>query len=230
MPALMVGAAGAIAAEVAVAILLYAGPGLMRSLTTVLAVEAAALAAGLRTMPAQSADLLSSIRRRWLFSLCAFMAAALFGTSWSMFEVVGGGRLGQGLGLALLAGLPLFAYGAVLAGMSAASLADTSGRLRPPAPAAAFGAALGFVATGLLLPRAPIPASLLVGCLVLLSGSGMVYGAVLADVAAAAQAELIASTPIDGETAAEEGDEHVDRADGAEVAAVGSPDGDVPAR
>jgi hypothetical protein len=107
------------------------------------------------------------------------MAAALYGTSWSMFEGLGETRLGQGLGLALLAGLPMFGCGAVLGGLGSVSIADESGTFTRPSAAAAMGAALGFVVTGLLLPRAPIPASLLVGCLVLLSGGGMVYGAVL---------------------------------------------------
>jgi hypothetical protein len=178
-----VGAAGALAAEVAVAILLYAGPGLMRSLTTVLAVEGAALAAGFQTAPSQGAEVLDSLRRRWLFCLGAFMAAAFYGTSWSLFEGLGETRLGQGLGLALLAALPMFGCGAVLGGIGSLSIADDTGTLRRPSASAALGAALGFVATGILLPRAPIPASLLVGCLVLLSGAGMVYGAVLAAMA-----------------------------------------------
>jgi hypothetical protein len=42
-----------------------------------------------------------------------------------------------------------------------------------------MGAALGFVITGLLLPRAPMPASLLVGCLVMLSAGGMAFGTAL---------------------------------------------------
>lgn len=223
IPPLLVGAAGAVAAEVAVAILLYAGPGLMRSLTTVLAVEGAALAAGLQTAPRQTTSLLlDSLRRRWLFCLVAFIAAALYGTAWSLFEGLGAGRLGQGVGLALLAGLPMFACGAVLGGIGSVSIAEGSGRLRSPSAAASLGAALGFVATGILLPRAPIPASLLVGCLVLLSGGGMVYGAVLS-----ALAEASVEIAADGsETGA--GEESFD-ADGnregsSEVASVGSAD------
>jgi hypothetical protein len=108
------------------------------------------------------------------------MAAAFFGTSWSVVQDLGGGPVGQGLGLAVLAALPLYASGLVLAGMSAVAADDPLGRLRGPGAAAALGAALGFVLTGALLPRAPIPASLLVGCLVLLSAGGMIYGVVLA--------------------------------------------------
>ncbi len=184
-PALLVGAAAAIAAEVAVVVLLYAGPGFMRSLTTVLAVEGAALAAGLHSAHTLSAinhsDLVERLRRRWLLCLGAFAAAAMFGTLWSLMESLGEGRLGQGVGLALLAGLPLFACGAVLGGMAAAAESDVPVRLPRPGASAALGAGLGFVITGALLPRAPIPASLLVGCLVLLSASGMMYGVMLGE-------------------------------------------------
>ncbi|HUF74933.1 MAG TPA: hypothetical protein VMM35_01585, partial [Longimicrobiales bacterium] len=178
---LLVGASAAVAAEVATGILLYAGPGLMRSLTTVLAVEGAALAVGLWSIPSPAGPrLVDRLRRRWLFCLLAFMGAALFGTSWSVVQDLGGGPVGQGLGLAVLAALPLYACGLVLAGMSAVAADDPLGRLRGPGAAAALGAAVGFVLTGALLPRAPIPASLLVACLVLLSAGGMIYGIVLA--------------------------------------------------
>ncbi|MBM4184468.1 MAG: hypothetical protein FJ207_09600 [Gemmatimonadetes bacterium] len=178
-PAAMAGAAAAIAGEVAIGILLYASPGLMRSLTTLLAVEGLSFAAGLHTAPSGRADLVDRLRRRWLFCLGAFLVAAVYGTLWSLFESLGEARIGQGLGLALLAGMPLFACGTLLGGMSAMAESDTSGVFPKPGAAAAFGAGLGFVATGLLLPRAPIPASLLVGCLMLLSGGGMIYGSLV---------------------------------------------------
>ena len=178
-PALMVGAAGAIAAEVAIVILLYASAGFMRSLTTMLAVEGVALAAGLHAARSDRTNPLERLRRHWLLALAAFLVAAVFGTLWSLFENLGQGRMGQGLGLALLAGLPIFACGALLGGMGAMAESDESGALPRPGAAAALGAGLGFIATGVLLPRAPIPASLLVGCLMLLSGGGMIYGAMV---------------------------------------------------
>jgi hypothetical protein len=177
-PALLVGAAAAISAEVAIGILLYASPGFMRSLTTLLAVEGVALAAGLHTAPIDGPGQADRLRLRWLFCLGVFLVAAVFGTMWSLIETLGQGPLGQGLGLALLAGLPLFACGTLLGGMS--SMAHNGVPPRTGA-AAALGAALGFVATGALLPRAPIPATLLVGCLMLLSGGGMIYGSIVGD-------------------------------------------------
>ena len=82
----------------------------------------------------------------------------------------------EGAGLALLAGLPLYASGSVLGGISTAAQTDAGGRLPHPRAAAAFGATAGVVATGLLLPTAPMPGSLLIGCLVALSLGGMVFG------------------------------------------------------
>ena len=58
LPALLVGVACATAAEIAIGVLLYTGIGLMRSLSTVLVVEAAALAIGL---------LLNISMRRYVF-------------------------------------------------------------------------------------------------------------------------------------------------------------------
>ncbi|HET9947761.1 MAG TPA: hypothetical protein VFQ22_02430, partial [Longimicrobiales bacterium] len=180
IPPLLVGASAAVAAEVAMALLLYTGPGLARSLTTVLAVEGTALGVGLWTQPRGDHDLVERLRRRWLLCLAAFVAAAVYGTSWSVSSGVADGRLGQGIGLAVLAALPVYACGSVLAGMSALAATHPSGPRRGPGAAAAIGAGMGFVLTGALLPRAPIPASLLVACLVFLSGGGMVYGVVLA--------------------------------------------------
>jgi len=174
-PPLLVGAAAAISAEVAIGMLLYASPGFMRSLTTLLAVQGGALAAGLYAAPAAGPDLVDRLRRRWLFCLAVFLVAASYGTLWSLIETLGQGRVGQGFGLALLAGLPLFACGTLLGGMSAMAAGDKT------AAPAALGAGLGFLATGALLPRAPIPASLLVGCLILLSGAGTIYAGMIGE-------------------------------------------------
>jgi hypothetical protein len=176
----LVGASAAVAAEVALAVLLYGGTGFVRSLTTILAVQGIALGGGLWSAPVPDADLIDRLRRRWLLCLFAFLGAALFGAAWTLVPELGEGRGGQALGLAVLAGLPLYAAGTVLGGMSAAAVTDPGGRLSGPGAASAVGGALGFVLTGFLLPRAPMPASLLVGCLVMLSLGGMVYGGVLA--------------------------------------------------
>ena len=169
----------AVAAEVALAVLLYGGDGFIRSLTTILAVLGFAFAGGLWTAPTGGPGLVDRLRRRWLLCLFAFLAAAVFGTAWSLVSSLGEERYGQALGLALLGALPLYASGTVIGGMSAAAATDVGHRLRGPGPAAAAGVAIGVVLTGILLPRAPMPASLLVACLMMLSLGGMVFGAVL---------------------------------------------------
>lgn len=180
MPPFLVGVSAAVAAEVAAGMLLYGGPGLARSVTTVLAVEAVALAAGLAA-PAPRPGERARLRGRWLLALTAFLVAASFATVWAVVPSLGSGRLGQGLGLAVLAALPLYACGALLGGFTAERTAAAVVRRRLPrrrsriAPVAALGAATGFLATGVLLPRAPMPASLMVGCLVLLSLGAMVH-------------------------------------------------------
>lgn len=184
VPPFLVGAAAAIAAEVAISILLYAGAGFLRSLTVILAVEGAALAGGLWSAPTHGPGIVDRLRRRWLLCLTAFLAATIYGGVWSLDGALRGvdaltdGRLGQGLGLALLAAFPLFAAGAVLGGLGPAT-ANAGSTPRGSGAAAASGAALGFVLTGLLLPRAPLPASLLVACIVMLSLGGMIFGVVL---------------------------------------------------
>jgi hypothetical protein len=159
--------------------LIYAGEGFLRSLTTILAVDCVALGVGLWSAPAPSSDLIDRLRRRWMLCLIAFMAAAVFGVLWSVFPSIGAGALGQASGLTLLAALPLLACGTVLGGMGSVTRGRVAGTLREPGAAAALGASLGFLLTGALIPRTPIPASLLVGCLVLLSAGGLVYGVVL---------------------------------------------------
>ena len=101
MPPLLVGAALAIAAEVAVGMLLYASEGLMRSLSTVLVVEVAALAAGLWSAPGPGPNLVDRLRRRWVLCLVAFLFAALYGTSWTVLLELGETAIGQGFGLAI---------------------------------------------------------------------------------------------------------------------------------
>ena len=175
----LVGTSAAIAGEVTMGMLVYAGDGFMRSLTTVLAVEGVALGVGLWSAPAPHPALIDRLRRRWTLCLVAFMTATAFGVAWSVVPTIGSGAAGQALGLTLLGAAPLFTCGTVLGGMGSVTRSVADGALREPGAAAALGAGLGFVLTGLLLPRAPIPASLLLGCLVLLSAGGLVYGVVL---------------------------------------------------
>jgi len=179
IPPLFVGASAAVAAEVALSLLLYGGPGLVRSLTTVLGVEGFAFAAGLWSAPGPGRDLVDRVRRRWILALVVFLVAATYGSAWPLLPVLSEGRLGQAIGLVVMGAFPLYAAGAVLGGITSAAVTDEGGRLSGPGAAAAAGAALGFVLTGFLLPRVPMPGTMLVGCLMLLSVAGMIYGSVL---------------------------------------------------
>ncbi|MCG6958016.1 MAG: hypothetical protein LJF04_18645 [Gemmatimonadetes bacterium] len=179
LPAFLVGMCAATAAELAVGLLLYSGPGFMRSLTTVLGVEAGALGAGLWTAPSPRPDILDSLRRRWLLGLLSFLLATVFSAFWSIARIAGGSAPGQGMGLAFMAGLPLYACGGVLGGMASANVGEPAGRGTPIGAPAFLGAALGFGATGIFLPHVVAPASLLLSCLVLLSAAGLVYGSVV---------------------------------------------------
>ncbi len=177
VPAFLVGVAAATAAEVSASLLLYSGPGLIRSLTTILAVEAAGFGLGLASAPRPHPRIVDSLRRRWLLCLVLFLGATLYSATWSLTEGVGQAALSQGLGLAFLGALPLYGCGLVLGTMSSV---DEGARARlGSGAAAALGAAMGFVLTGLALPRILAPASLFLGSLVFLSAAGLFYGALL---------------------------------------------------
>lgn len=195
---LLVGASAAIMAEVAISVLIYAGDGFVRSLTTVLAVEGMALGVGLWSAPAPGPTVVERLRRRWMTCVTSFLAATAFGVTWSLVPDLVSGATGQALGLTLLAAVPLFTCGTVLGGMSSVTRAVPPGTLREPGAAAALGAGIGFVFTGFFLPRAPVPASLIVACLVLLSAGGLVYGVVLSaqDPDGEEEEPAVATTPV----------------------------------
>ncbi len=179
LPPFVVGLATAATAEVAAGLLLYSGPGMLRSLTTVLAVESATLGLGLWAVPEPGASLIDVLRRRWLLFLASMLAATVFTAAWSLVQRLGGTGMEQGLGLAFLAGLPLYACGALLGAMGRAAVAAPPDRSTRVGGAAGLGAAAGFAATGLFLAKVVTPASLLLSGLVLVSAGGLLHGAIL---------------------------------------------------
>ena len=79
VPSFVTGAASATTATVAVALLLYSGEGMLKSLILIVAFELAALGLGLGfgvAVPTTRAEALVSLRRRWLSVLVAFLAAS----------------------------------------------------------------------------------------------------------------------------------------------------------
>ncbi len=184
VPSFVTGAALATTATVAVALLLYSGEGMLKSLILIVAFEFGALGLGLGiTVPTTRGEALVSLRRRWLSVLVAFLAASIFVLAW-LFKAGFGARAGtQALGLALLAGLPLYMGGQLLVAISA----DESGRGGGGVGAfATLGACAGVLVTGLSgLGRVGVP-SLMFFMLMALSGAALVQGWLLRDEASPA--------------------------------------------
>ena len=177
-PAFVAGFAAGASGTVAVALLLYAGEGLLRSLTLIVAVELGAFGVGLGMSgpPREWSDAVESLRRRWFTALVAFLAAAGFAFVWTFFAGFGASRLGQALGLTLLAGLPLYAGGRLVRGISAVRM--MVGRTGDGA-FAFLGAAAGVLVTGIgALSGVGVP-SFALFLLVILSGTALLQGWVL---------------------------------------------------
>lgn len=172
LPPFLLGASGATSAELAAGLLLYTGGGFLRSLTVLLAVELLALGLGLASSLHLGPGDLQAVRRRWLGALLAFAAAAGYAAAWSVGGGFSAAPLAQAGGLALVAGLPLFAVGAALGGVGAA--AGDPGRA--PGAAGAVGAAAGVTATGLIgVPRLE-PPSIFLFCVVAVSAAALIHG------------------------------------------------------
>ncbi|MEX0979774.1 MAG: hypothetical protein WDZ89_01695 [Gemmatimonadota bacterium] len=182
-PPFAVGAVLAVAAELAAGLLLYSGLGFLEALSVILAIETGSLGLGLWIAASVPRDrFVDVLRRQWLFLLFAFTAAAFFAAGW---EILGGSAepRSQALGMALLAGLPLFAGGVVLGLL----LREDAGLLPPedslfpgPGPLVAFGAGAGFLATGFLILRNVPPTSILLVCVILVSAGALIHGRILA--------------------------------------------------
>ncbi len=177
-PAFVAGFGAGAAGTVAVALLLYSGTGLLRSLTLIVMIELSAfgLGLGLREPTSEWSHAVESLRRRWLFALIAFLAAAGFTLAWALFAGFGASRMTQAIGLALLAGLPLYACGRILGGINAVRM--TVG-LTGSGASASLGAAAGVLATGLGAVSGLGVPSFVLFLLVLLSGTARLQGWVL---------------------------------------------------
>ncbi len=177
-PAFVAGFAAGASGTVAVALLLYAGEGLLRSLTLIVAVELGAFGVGLgmNGSPREWSNAVESLRRRWLSALIAFLAAAGFALAWTFSTGFGASPKTQALGLALLAGLPLYAAGRLVRGISTVRMmAGVTG----DGALASLGAAAGVLATGMgALSGVGVP-SFALFLLVILSGTALLQGWVL---------------------------------------------------
>jgi hypothetical protein len=177
-PGFVAGLAAGATATVAVALLLYSGEGLLRSLTLIVATELGAFGLGLGTSapPTDWDDAVESLIKRWRFVLVTFLAAAAFALSWALFEGFGASPMTQALGLALLGGLPLYACGHLLRGISVVRMMTG---LTGDGAYASLGAAVGVLVTGIgALSGIGVP-SFVLFLLVMLSGAALLQGWVL---------------------------------------------------
>lgn len=176
IPPLLVGASAAGAAVMSAGLLLNSAEGFLPALTLILTVETGALALGLWSGSAPAGgEAMEILRRRWLFSLVTFAMAAAFSTGLTFLGDLFTGGLGQGLGLAFLGSLPLFAVGSLLSGM-----ADPSGpSLAKVGLPSVVGVALGFLLTGAFFLPNMAPYTLYLLCLTALSGGALLHGWVL---------------------------------------------------
>jgi hypothetical protein len=178
IPPFVVGLSAAVAGELAVGLLLYSSPGFLPALTLILAVLLGSLALGLWTAPPVTSEAYGeSLRRRWLLALVAYAGGSAVSGAWSVQRGLAGDALSRGVGLALLAALPLYACGALLGAMPSRRWPWT--RIVPVGACAMAGAALGAMLAGYVLVSFLLPVSIYAFCLVLLSGGALVHGIVL---------------------------------------------------
>lgn len=174
IPPFLVGAAGAAAAELAGALLLYSAEGFLRALTVVLSTVTLALGLGFASAVGPGSQAPGPVRRRWLLTVLAFAAAAVFSAAWDLGGGFSAAAPSQALGLGLVGAFPLFAVGSVLG-----TMIDPIADRRIAGPAAALGAAGGFLFTGLLGIPSLQPASLFLVCVVAVSIGALVHGWIL---------------------------------------------------
>jgi hypothetical protein len=178
IPPFLVGLSAAVAGELAVGLLLYSTPGFLRALTLILAVLLGSLALGLWTsLPPTEERYTESLRRRWLLTLISFAGGSAVSGAWSLQRGLAGDVISRGVGLALLAALPLYACGTLLGAMP--SRRWPWARRIPVGAAATAGAAIGTVLAGYVLISWLLPVSIYAFCLVLLSAGALVHGLIL---------------------------------------------------
>jgi len=178
VPAFVVGFGAGTSGTVAVALLLYSGEGLLRSLALIVAIQLGAFGLGLGVggQPSGWSDALESLRGRWLFVLIAFLGAAGFVFAWDFFAGFGASPFTQALGLALLAGLPLYACGRLLRGINAVRMmAGLAGH----SAFAALGAAAAVLVIGLGALSNVGVTYVVLFLIVILSGTARFQGLVL---------------------------------------------------
>ncbi|GEM_PF-520397 len=178
----LLGVAMGIVSLVAAGLLLYGGPGFLPALVVVLATQLASAALGAAYgARRRESDPVEALRRQWLLALVAVTLAVVFSMAWEWFAGFGAPALSQGLGLALLAALPLFGAGSVVGALS--RFPQSRGAAVADGPAAVLGAAAGVLLTGLVFfPMLGSSAALLLLALMVASTGALLQGRCLAGV------------------------------------------------
>ncbi len=183
LPPLLLGTSLAASSELAAGLLLYTGEGMVRALSVILSILLASLGVGIWSGIHDDGPVVSTLRRRWLFIFLAYILAAVYAAGWGFLVERTARGLSQGLGLAILGALPMYAGGALLGVMSREARQRMT---RPAAPfaLAALGAGAGSLAVGIFAGSRIIPPSFLLLCLVLLSGASFIEALGLAELGA----------------------------------------------
>lgn len=161
-------------------LLLYTGPGLIPSLSVLLAVGLLALAVGLN--PSTFGDgavppSVEVIRRRWMLLLVSLVAAALFSVFWAWFRGAQAQPVAQALGLTLLVALPALLGGQILRYLIQTDSHLGEGAELRVATSYLSGMAVGALVLGQILFRfGVLPTSVLLGCVVLVSAGALTHG------------------------------------------------------
>lgn len=176
LPAFLVGMATAIAAEVSVGLLLYTGVGLLRATTLLLATLLGAFSLGLWSSPRWDGDgVIPLVRRRWVLALGSYVVGASVAATWTTMGGLASSGFTRGLGLALLAGGPMYGSGVILAAMSGGGLTSAVSI----GAAAAGGGAVGVVLMGWILVPSLAPVAMYVVPLIALAAGAAVHAIVL---------------------------------------------------
>ncbi len=104
----LVGVAIAVGAEMTLGLLVHTGPGLLRAITVIVAVQLGALSTGLSTRPLVPAR---PGRWRWFLAVGAYLIAGTAALSWSFEVDLLESWATRGGSLALLAALPMYGAG-----------------------------------------------------------------------------------------------------------------------
>jgi hypothetical protein len=173
IPPFLLGVSLAASSELAAGLLLYTGEGMIRALSVILSILLASLGIGIWSGMQEEGPVVPLLRKRWLFVFLAYVLAAVYAAGWGFLGEGEARGLSQGLGLAVLGALPVYAGGSLLAVMSREAR-NRTGHGAAPFALAALGGGAGSLLVGLFAGSRIIPPSFLLLCLVLLSGGSFV--------------------------------------------------------